>query len=70
MAQKKPSKNQTAGNRAAEKAALANHPTRHLCMSERCPTPGQAILLKDLLTAVAAPRRRKLYFHRSCWDNR
>jgi hypothetical protein len=71
MAQnKKPSKNQTAGIRAAEKAALENHPTSHVCMSDKCPTPGERILLKDLLTAVAAPKRRKLYYHRRCWDNR
>lgn len=74
MAQKKKgtSKNQSAGTaaRAAEQAALANRPTSHICMSEKCPTPGQRILQKDLLTAVAAPKRRKVYMHRRCWDNR
>lgn len=68
-APKKTSKNQTAGARAAEKAALENRPTKHVCMSASCPTPGASILLKDLVTAVSAPKRRKLYYHRNCWSS-
>lgn len=65
---KKPSKNQTAGTRAAEKAALENRPTRHICVADHCPKPGSPILLKDLVTAVTAPKRRKLHYHRECWS--
>ena len=65
------SKNQPNTQRSAENERIAALPTRHLCMSATCPTPKQHILNKDLLTAVAAmPKRKKLYYHKSCYNSR
>lgn len=63
-------KNQTTAARAAEKSARDNRPTKRVCESEKCPTPGQPILAKDLCPVVTAPKRRTLFFHKNCWDKR
>ena len=60
-------KNQTAAERARMKEILGAQVTTHLCASPACPSPGQRILQRDLFPVVTlAPRRRTLFYHKTC----
>ncbi len=64
----KAAKNTKTATQAAELSALQNRPTRHLCMSPKCPTPRDAILLKDLQPAGEPKKSMKMY-HKACYKS-
>jgi hypothetical protein len=60
-------KNQTAMERARIKEALGAQPSRHLCVSPNCPSPGKPITMGELYPVLMlTPRRHTVFFHRTC----
>lgn len=60
-------KNQTAAERARLKEALGSQRSTHACAAPGCPTPNERIMNRDLYPVVTvAPRRRTVFFHKSC----
>lgn len=60
-------KNQTAAERARLKEIQGAQYSTHICASPSCPTPGERIVMRELVPVVTvAPRRKTLFYHKTC----